>query len=104
MNVLVIDVGGTNVKMYATGHAERRQFSSGRALTPKQMVSQVKELAHDWRYDVVSIGYPSQVTNGKPARAPRNLGRGWIGFDFRRALGRPVRMMNVAAMQALGEL
>ncbi len=102
MNVLVIDVGGTNVKLYATGHAERRQFSSGRTLTPKRMVSQVKEMTRDWQYDVVSIGYPSRVTNGKPAREPRNLGRGWIGFNFQRALGRPSRAMNDAAMQALG--
>jgi polyphosphate glucokinase len=102
MDVLVIDVGGTNVKMYATGHAERRQFPSGRALTPRSMVSQVKENAVDWRYDVVSIGYPSWVIDGKAARAPHNLGRGWIGFDFQRAFGRPVRLINDAAMQALG--
>jgi polyphosphate glucokinase len=102
MNVLVIDAGGTTVKIYASGHAERRVFASGRTLTPRRMVSQVKELTRDWLYDVVSIGYPGPVTNGKPAREPRNLGRGWIGFNFQRAFGRPVRMMNDAAMQALG--
>jgi polyphosphate glucokinase len=102
MNVLVIDVGGTTVKMYASGHSEQRRFSSGRALTPKRMVSQVKEMTHDWRYDVVSIGHPSWVINGKLAREPHNLGRGWISFNFRRAFGRPVRLMNDAAMQALG--
>src|SRR5579871_2754690 len=102
MDVLVIDIGGTNVKLYATGHAERRQFSSGRGLTPKRLVSQVKELTSDWRYDVVSIGYPSWVVDNTPARKPHNLGRGWIGFNFQRAFGHPVRVMNDASMQALG--
>jgi len=102
MDVLVIDIGGTSVKIYASGHAERRQFSSGRGLTPKRLVSQVKELTRDWRYDVVSIGYPSWVVDNRPARKPRNLGRGWIGFNFQRAFGYPVRMMNDASMQALG--
>ena len=102
MDVLVIDIGGTSVKIYASGHAERRQFSSGRGLTPKSLVSQVKELTSDWRYDVVSIGYPSWVADNKPARKPHNLGRGWIGFNFQRAFGHPVRVMNDASMQALG--
>ena len=102
MNVLVIDIGGTSVKIYATGHAERRQFSSGRGLTPKRLVSQVKELTSDWHYDVVSIGYPSWVVDNKPARKPHNLGRGWIGFNFQRAFGHPVRVINDASMQALG--
>lgn len=102
MKVLVIDVGGTNVKLYATGQAERRQFASGRRLTPKRMVSQVKELTGDWSYDAVAIGFPGRVSDGKPACEPRNLARGWVGFNFRKAFDRPVRMMNDAAMQALG--
>jgi polyphosphate glucokinase len=102
MNVLVIDVGGTHVKIPATGQNERREFESGNKLTPKQMVSGVKELAKDWKYDVVAIGYPGLVTKGRPALEPHNLGRGWVGFDFKAAFGCPVKIMNDAAMQALG--
>ncbi len=100
--VLVVDVGGTNVKILATGQVERRRFPSGPTLTPRQMVSKVKELASDWEYEVVSIGYPSSVLNGQPSLEPRNLGSGWVGFDFAKAFGCPVQLMNDAAMQALG--
>jgi polyphosphate glucokinase len=102
MKVLVIDVGGSKVKMLATGHREPRTFLSGTTLTPRQFVSQVKKCAKDWKYDVVSIGYPGKVLQGRPFAEPRNLGRGWVGFDYAAAFGCPVRIMNDAAMQALG--
>jgi polyphosphate glucokinase len=102
MNVLVIDIGGTNVKILATGQTERRRFPSGPAMTPRRMVAGVKKLAADWTYDVVSIGYPGRVVLGKVAAEPHNLGKGWVGFNFRAAFGRPVKIMNDAAMQALG--
>jgi polyphosphate glucokinase len=101
-SVLVIDVGGTSVKILATGQTDRRSFRSGPALTPRQMVSGVKRLAADWTYDVVSIGYPGPVLGGRPIAEPCNLGRGWVAFDFARAFGRPVKVVNDAAMQALG--
>jgi polyphosphate glucokinase len=101
-SVLVVDVGGTSVKILATGQTERRSFRSGPALTPRQMVSGVKKLAADWKYDVVSIGYPGAVLGDRPIAEPRNLGRGWVGFDFARAFGCPVKVVNDAAMQALG--
>ena len=101
-SVLVIDVGGTSVKILATGQSESRSFRSGPKLTPKRMVSGVIKLAADWTYDVVSIGYPGPVLGGRPSAEPVNLGRGWIAFDFAQAFGRPVKVMNDAAMQALG--
>ena len=102
MNVLVVDVGGTNVKVLATGQKEPRKFPSGRKMTPKQMVAGVKQIVGDWKYDVVAIGYPGLVQNGKPVTEPHNLGRAWVGFDFKAAFGLPVKIMNDAAMQALG--
>jgi len=102
MKVLVVDVGGTHVKILATGHRAHRVFPSGPAMTPEQMVSGVQKLAQDWKYDVVSIGYPGPVCNGKPVVEPRNLGAGWVGFDFQTAFQRPVKLINDAAMQALG--
>jgi polyphosphate glucokinase len=101
-HVLVIDVGGSSVKILATGQTVARSFKSGSTLTPKQMVSRVKKLAADWTYDVVSIGYPGPVLAGRVIAEPPNLGRGWVGFDFARSFGRPVRVVNDAAMQALG--
>jgi len=100
--VLVVDVGGTSVKILATGQTERRSFPSGPTLTPKRMVSGVKKLARGWSYDVVSIGYPGPVLRGRPISEPYNLGRGWVGFDFAEAFGHPVKVVNDAAMQALG--
>jgi polyphosphate glucokinase len=100
--VLVVDVGGTSVKILATGQKEQRRFPSGPTLTPSQMVSGVKKLSLDWKYDVVSIGYPGPVVHGQPISEPRNLGGGWVGFDFAAAFGRPVKVVNDAAMQALG--
>jgi polyphosphate glucokinase len=100
--VLVIDVGGTSVKILASGKTEPRSFRSGPKLTPRRMAMRVKKLAADWTYDVVSIGYPGPVLDGRPAAEPVNLGPGWIAFDFAQAFGRPVKIMNDAAMQALG--
>ncbi len=100
--VLAVDIGGTNVKILATGQTERRRFPSGRQLTPKLMVSEVKKLAADWKYDVVAIGYPGRVTDDRAVTEPRNLAPGWVGFDFEAAFGCPVKVINDAAMQALG--
>jgi polyphosphate glucokinase len=102
MNVLVVDVGGTHVKILATGQKELREFPSGPALTAKQMVAGVKKLAGNWKYDAVSIGYPGPVIRNRPLAEPHNLGRGWIGFDFKAAFKRQVKVVNDAAMQALG--
>lgn len=102
MNVLVVDVGGTHVKILATGQTEKREFASGPKLTARQMAAKVKQLARGWRYEAVSIGYPGPVMHGRVVAEPHNLGPGWVGFDFRAAFGCPVRLMNDAAMQALG--
>ena len=102
MNALVIDIGGNNVKILATGQNESRKFPSGPTLTPKQMVAGVKKLAGDWKYDAVSIGYPGMVVRNRLLAEPHNLGRGWMGFDFETAFKRPVKVVNDAAMQALG--
>ena len=102
MNVLAVDVGGTNVKILATGQRERRKFPSGPTLTAAKMVSGVKKLADGWRYEAVSIGYPAPVTNGRPVSEPFNLAAGWVGFNFQKAFGCPVKVINDAAMQALG--
>lgn len=102
MNVLVVDIGGNNVKVLATGQNDPRRFPSGPKLKPKQMVAEVKRIASDWKYDVVSIGYPGLVMEDKPVAEPNNLGRGWVGFDFKSAFGCPVKVINDAAMQALG--
>lgn len=102
MKILVVDVGGTHVKILGTGQRERREFESGPTLTARRMVAGVKRLAKDWQYDVVSIGYPGLVLGGRIAAEPHNLARGWTGFDFAKAFGKPVRVVNDAAMQALG--
>ena len=102
MNVLVVDVGGTHVKILATGQKQSREFLSGPALTAKQMVARVKKLAGGWKYNAVSIGYPGPVINNRPLTDPWNLGRGWAGFDFEAAFMCPVKVVNDAAMQALG--
>jgi polyphosphate glucokinase len=100
--VLVIDVGGTNIKILATGQEERRKIPSGRSMTARKMVDAVKQLAEGWDYEVVSIGYPGPVIRGRPVSEPHNLARGWVAFDFKKAFGCPVRVINDAAMQALG--
>jgi polyphosphate glucokinase len=102
MNVLVVDIGGTHVKILATGHTTHREFESGSTLTPKQVVSGVKKLAADWKYEAISIGYPGPVLRNRPLSEPWNLGKGWAGFDFEAAFKCPVKVLNDAAMQALG--
>ncbi|HUE13509.1 MAG TPA: ROK family protein [Planctomycetaceae bacterium] len=102
MNVLVVDVGGTHVKILATGQKERREFASGPTMTPAEMVGGALGAAEGWDYDVVSIGYPGPVLRGKPVAEPHNLGQGWVGFDFESAFRHPVKVINDAAMQALG--
>lgn len=100
--VLVLDVGGNHVKTRVSGRREMRQFESGPTMTPRQMVSAVLKLVGDLKYDAVSLGYPGVVVHGKIITEPWNLGRGWVGFDFRKAFGRPTLVMNDAAMQAIG--
>jgi polyphosphate glucokinase len=102
MNVLVIDIGGTHVKLLATGQTEVLKLPSGSDLTPQRMVADVLEATKGWSYDVVSIGFPGPIADGKPVREPKNLGTDWVEFDFTAALGRPVKLLNDAAMQALG--
>jgi polyphosphate glucokinase len=102
LRILVVDVGGTHVKILASGQRTPRRFDSGPTLTPRRMVDGVKRAAAGWAYDAVSIGYPGVVVHGRPIAEPHNLGRGWVGFDYSKAFGRPVRLINDAAMQALG--
>ena len=100
--ILVLDVGGTHVKLKLSGQGEVRKFDSGAALTPQQMIEGVRANAADWDYDVASIGFPAPVVGGKIVKEPVNLGPGWVGFDLAAGLGKPVRVINDAAMQALG--
>jgi polyphosphate glucokinase len=102
MNILTIDIGGTHVKILATGQETKREFESGPELTPAAMVDGVKQLAEGWVYDAVSIGYPGPVLHGKPVAEPHNLAPGWVAFDFAAAFGKQVKLVNDAAMQALG--
>lgn len=102
MNVLVIDIGGTNVKMLASGHEAPRKFPSGSKLTPEQMIAGVQAATTDWDYEAITIGFPGPILCGQPMTEPVNLGSGWMGFDFALAFGRPVKIINDAAMQALG--
>jgi polyphosphate glucokinase len=102
MRVLAVDVGGRHVKVLVQGESERRRFKSGPELTPERMVEGALELVGDWEFDRVSIGVPAPVVGGKVAREPVNLGPGWTGFDFEAAFGRPTRVVNDAAMQAIG--
>jgi polyphosphate glucokinase len=100
--VLVIDVGGTNIKLLVTGQKDSRKIASGPSMTASKMVREVKNYAKDWIFDRVSLGYPGPVINGHPLREPHNLGGGWMNFNFREAFGCPVKVINDAAMQALG--
>ena len=102
MNVLVVDIGGTHVKVLATGEKHAREFDSGPTLNPKRMVPTVRKLVADWKYDVISVGYPGPVLRNRPICEPWKLGKGWTGFDFEAAFKRPVKVLNDAAMQALG--
>lgn len=102
MKTLVIDIGGTNVKVLATDQAERRKIPSGPTMSPQEMTKAVLAATHDWPYDRVSIGYPGPIIRGRITQDPKNLAAGWIGYDFEADFGRPVRLINDAAMQALG--
>lgn len=102
MKVLSIDIGGTHVKILLSGEKEPRKAVSGHDFTPDQMVKDVVELAKGWDFDVVSIGFPAPVHNNQPVAEPFNLGPGWVGFDYEKSFGKPVKMINDAAMQALG--
>src|SRR3954464_14657032 len=102
MKILVIDVGGSHIKALATGHKEPVRIASGKKTTPKEMVRAIRKATAGWTYDRVSIGYPGAVLHGRIASDPRNLGSGWVGFNFRKAFGCPVKIINDAAMQALG--
>ena len=102
MRILVIDVGGNNVKIRQPEQHTVVKIPSGPALTAARMVKAVMRATADWKYDAVSIGYPGPVANGRPAREPHNLGRGWTRYDYRAAFHKPVRLLNDAAMQALG--
>ena len=100
--VLAVDVGGTNVKLLATGQKDVRKIPSGPQMNAQEMAKQVKEAVKDWPYDVISIGYPGPVVQGRPLNEPHNLAPGWVKFDYRKAFGKPVKIINDAAMQALG--
>jgi polyphosphate glucokinase len=102
MKTLVVDIGGTNVKILATGQDKVRKIPSGKDLTPLHMVETVKDQTSDWEYDRVTLGYPGPVVREQPITDPHNLGPGWIGFDFGAQFGKPVKLINDAAMQALG--
>jgi len=102
INVLVVDIGGTHVKILATGHSELRRFSSGPSLTPSKMVAGVKKLVKDWTFEAVSLGYPGPVLHNRVVADPHNMAPGWLGFNFENAFQCPVKVVNDAAMQALG--
>src|ERR1700709_1888959 len=99
--ILVVDIGGTHVKLQIS-RSERRKFDSGTKLSPRELVSQIKKTAKGWNYDAISIGFPSVVRKGRIAKEPKHLAPGWVGWDFNKSLGKPTRVLNDAAMQALG--
>jgi predicted NBD/HSP70 family sugar kinase len=100
--ILVVDIGGSHVKFRIGPHGAIGEFESGPSMTPGRMTRRLRKLLAQHRYDVVSMGYPGLVFHGRIAANPHNLGRGWVGYDFAAALGRPVRLINDAAMQAIG--
>lgn len=100
--VLAVDVGGTHIKVMHSPHSEKREFASGAGMTPRAMIGGILKLTGDWSYDVVAIGYPGPVVHNRPLAEPFNLGKGWVGFDYAKAFKCPVRIVNDAAMQALG--
>ena len=102
MQIMVVDIGGTHVKILTTGQEAPREFASGSTMTPQEMVSGVKTAAQSWKYEAISIGYPGPVLRNRPVAEPHNLGVGWVGFDFEAAFGCRVKLINDAAMQALG--
>lgn len=100
--ILVVDIGGTNVKVLGPGERNVTKIPSGKTMTPRRMVREIRALLRSAKYSHVSIGYPGPVVHGRPVSEPHNLGRGWVGFDFKTAFGRPVKVINDAALQALG--
>jgi hypothetical protein len=102
MDVLVIDVGGTSAKLWHTGHEEHRKFDSGKTLTPELMVAEALGNTDDWQYEAIALGFPSRVSRGRIVEDPHNLGPGWVAFNFASAFGKPTRVLNDAALQALG--
>jgi hypothetical protein len=102
MHILVIDIGGSHIKLFATSHGEPRKFDSHPHMTPAELVAEVRALTADWKYEAAAVGYPGIVRAGHPAEEPGNLGNGWVGYDFEAGLGVPVRLINDAALQALG--
>ncbi len=100
--ILVIDVGGSNVKMMISQEEKRRKFPSGPKLGPREAVEEIKQMTGDWEFEAISIGFPAPVREGKIVHDPKHLGKDWAGFDFAKALGKPVRIINDAALQALG--
>ena len=100
--VLVIDVGGSHVKLMISRNGKRKKFESGKNLAPRKMVAATKKELGDWKFDAIAIGFPAPIYRGRIMQDPKNLGKGWVGFDFRKAFGKPVRVINDAAMQALG--
>lgn len=100
--ILVVDIGGSNIKLLATGAEKRIKFLSGPKLTPERLIPQIQEATSHWDYDAVSVGCPCSVINNTPIKSPRNLGKGWIGFDFEKAFGLPTKVINDATMQAIG--
>jgi polyphosphate glucokinase len=100
--VLVVDVGGTHLKILASGQQTPRKIASGPKMTARLMCNWVRKAASDWSYDVAALGYPGPVVHGKPLHEPYNLGKGWVGFDYGKGLGCPVKVINDAAMQAVG--
>ena len=102
MDVLVVDIGGTSVKFWHTAHEEHRKFPSGKTLTPEEMIARSNDLVSDWKWEAVALGLPCRVSNGRVVEDPQNLGPGWVGFNFASAFSLPVRIMNDAALQALG--
>ena len=102
MDILVIDVGGTHVKVLATGQSAMRTVDSWPTMTAADMVAAVKKLTEGWEYGAISLGYPGPVVHDAPLKEPANLGKGWVGFDYAAALGHPIKIVNDAAMQALG--
>ena len=102
MDILTVDVGGQHVKVLSNGQTEPRKVDSGTAMSATAMIGAVKAMTADWAYEVVSLGYPGPVVHNAPVKEPANLGGGWVGFDYAAAFGRPTRIVNDAAMQALG--
>jgi polyphosphate glucokinase len=102
VNVLVVDIGGTGVKLAASSTTERSRFRSGRHMTPDVLMQQVRDAARDWAYEAVAVGFPGVVADNRPVKEPGNLACGWVSFDFERAFQKPVRVVNDAVLQALG--